>query len=147
MPKHWSEDHHGVPYARIVGRMREYVIAIRTAWSATPEAPADFEGEFYRFTGYAPLAPPTPHRIPITLGVIRPMMTRLAGEIADGVQIDSMHSVQWTKDVMLPKIDEGLARGGRSRSDFELGVASSARSTTTRRAPATWRGGRSASTC
>jgi probable F420-dependent oxidoreductase len=123
MPKHWSEDFHGVPYERIVGRMREYVAAIRAAWSAAPDRPVDFDGEFYSFRRYAPLAPPTRHRIPITLGVIRPMMTRLAGEVADGVCLDSMHTVAWTRDVLLPKIDEGLARAGRRRDELSIGAA------------------------
>lgn len=123
MPKHWSEDHHGIPYARKVGRMREFVGAIRAAWSATPEAPVDFDGEFYSFHRYAPMAPPTGHRIPVTLGVIGPQMTRLAGEIADGVCIDSMHTVPWTRDVLLPRLEEGLARAHRRRADFSVGVA------------------------
>lgn len=123
MPRAWSEDFHGVPYGRKVGRMREYVGAIRAAWSAAPQSPVDFDGEFYSFRRYAPLAPPTVHRIPITLGVIGPQMAKLAGEIADGVCIDSMHSVPWTRDVLLPRLEEGLARSGRPRSQFSLGAA------------------------
>lgn len=123
MPKRWSEDFHDIPYARKVGRMKEYVQAIRAAWAATPQAPVDFTGEFYRFRRYAPLAPPTPHVIPLTLGVIGPQMTRLAGQIADGVCIDSMHTVSWTRDVLLPQLDEGLGRSGRPRSRFSVGVA------------------------
>ena len=123
MPKHWSEDHHGIDYARPVDRMRDFVAAIRAAWSAAPERPVDHAGEFYRLRGYTPMGPPSPYRIPITLGVIRPRMARLAGEIADGVCIDSMHTLGYAQDVLLPRIDAGLAASGKSRDDFDVSAA------------------------
>lgn len=122
MPRNWSEDYHGIPYANPVGRMRDYILAIRTALAATPEQPLDYEGPFYRFTGYKPLQAPSPHRIPISIGVIRPKMSQLAGEIADGVCLDSMNSVEWTRDILWPAMDAGLAASGRSRSAFEAGT-------------------------
>jgi probable F420-dependent oxidoreductase len=123
MPRAWSEDYHGIPYANPVGRMRDYVGAIRAALSATPDAPVDYEGPFYRMRGYRPLLQPSEQRIPITLGVIRPRMSRLAGEIADGVCLDSMNSVEWTRDVLWPQLSAGLAASGRPRSAFEAGTA------------------------
>jgi probable F420-dependent oxidoreductase len=123
MPKAWSEDYHGIDYSRPIARMRDYVGAIRAALVAGPEQPADYEGEFYSFRSYRPLAPPTGYRIPITLGVIRPQMSRLAGEIADGVVVDSMQSIPWIRDVLLPRFEEGLRRSGRTRGEFELGAA------------------------
>ena len=78
MPRHWSEDHHGVDHAHPVARVRYYIAAIRACWSGTPERPVDHEGAFYRLRGYSPLAQPSQYRIPITLGVIRPPWTRLA---------------------------------------------------------------------
>ena len=123
MPKHWSEDHHGVDYAHPVERMRDYVAAIRAAWSAAPGQPVDHTGDFYRFRGYTPMASPSPYPIPITLGVIRPRMARLAGEVADGVCIDSMHTPGYAQDVLLPRIEEGLAASGRSRAAFDVSVA------------------------
>ena len=113
MPKHWSEEYHGIDYARPVARMRDYVAAIRRAWEAAPGAPVDYEGDFYRFTGYAPLAPPTRHPIPITIGSIRRRMSRLAGEIADGVVLDSMCTPAWARDVLWPEFERGFAAAGR----------------------------------
>lgn len=122
MPREWSENYHSIPYANPVGRMRDYIGAVRTAIAASPEAPADYEGPFYRFTGYKPLQPPTQHRVPITIGVIRPKMSYLAGEVADGVCLDSMNSVEWTRDILWPAMSAGLAASGRPRSAFECGT-------------------------
>ena len=69
------------------------------------------------------MAAPSPYPIPITLGVIRPRMARLAGEVADGVCIDSMHSLGYTQDVLLPQIEAGLAAAGRTRASFDVSVA------------------------
>lgn len=123
MPRSWSEEWHGIPYQRPVDRMRDYIGAIRAAWSATLEHAVDYESEFYSFRNYRPLAAPTRHRIPITLGVIRPRMSELAGEVADGVCLDSMHSVEWTRDVLWPRFEAGLATAGRARDEFEVGAA------------------------
>lgn len=123
MPKHWSEEHHGVPYAHPVERMRDFVGAIRACWTATPTRPVDYEGPFYRFRGYTPMDVPAPEPVPITIGVIRPRMARMAGEFCDGVCIDSMHSLGYTKDVLLPEIEAGLAAAGRSRATFDISVA------------------------
>jgi probable F420-dependent oxidoreductase len=123
MPKHWSEDHHGVDYARPVDRMRDYIGAVRACWAATPQQPVDYEGEFYRLVRYAPMDQPSPHKIPITLGVIRPRMSYLAGEVADGVCIDSMHSLGYAQDVLLPQIEAGRVAAGRTGDPFDVSVA------------------------
>lgn len=123
MPKHWSEDHHGVDYAHPVARMRDYIAAIRACWSAKPGQPVDHTGDFYRLRGYSPMAQPSPYRIPITLGVIRPRMAYLAGEVADGVCIDSMHSLGYAQDVLLPQIEAGRKAAGRMGEPFDISVA------------------------
>lgn len=123
MPKNWSEDHHGIDYRRPVARMRDFVQAVRTAWTADIDVPVDYEGDFYSFTNYTPQGQRSRHRIPITLGVIRPKMTELAAEIADGVCIDSMHSIDYASSILIPAIESGLQSSGRKRADFSIGAA------------------------
>ena len=48
MPREWSEGWHDVEYSRPVSRMRDYVAAIRAAWSARPGEPVDHTGPYYR---------------------------------------------------------------------------------------------------
>jgi alkanesulfonate monooxygenase SsuD/methylene tetrahydromethanopterin reductase-like flavin-dependent oxidoreductase (luciferase family) len=49
-------------------------------------------------------------------------MSELAGEIADGVIIDSPHSTGWIRDRLWPRFEAGLAASGRPRESFDVGV-------------------------
>lgn len=122
MPKAWSEEWHGIDYARPVDRMRDYVGAIRAALAATPEAPATHGGPFYAFTGFTgkPMVPE--HPVPIDLAATRPKMTELAGEIADGVLFNTMASPEWLAADGGAALARGLERGGRDRSALQVGV-------------------------
>jgi alkanesulfonate monooxygenase SsuD/methylene tetrahydromethanopterin reductase-like flavin-dependent oxidoreductase (luciferase family) len=44
----------------------------------------------------------------------------MAGEVADGLLMHSLNSVTYIRDVVLPAIDQGLQKSGRSRRDFTL---------------------------
>lgn len=123
MPKNWAQGHHGIDYRRPVERMRDFIQAVRTAWTADIGKPVNYQGEFYAFNDYTPQGRRSEHRIPINLGVIRPKMTELAGEIADGVCIDSMHSIDYTRAKLIPAIESGLRTSGRTRRDFSIGAA------------------------
>src|SRR5438105_2179913 len=50
-----------------------------------------------------------PGAVPVYLGVTRPRMAELAGEIADGAIGNSILSPEWLRDVVLP----ALGRAGR----------------------------------
>jgi probable F420-dependent oxidoreductase len=104
----------GMPWSgRPVARMREYVAVLRAAWDAwqTGTRPA-FRGEHYRLTLMTPFFDPGPidhPRIPVYLAGVGAGMTRLAGEVADGLIVHPMHSRPYLADVVLPAI----AAGGR----------------------------------
>lgn len=123
MPKEWSEGWHGVPYDRPVERMRDFVAAVRACWAASPAAPLARTGSHYRIEGYVPLGVRPARPIPVYLGTTRPGMTELAGEIADGVVVNNLNSASWLRERVLPALERGLERGGRSRADLDLGVA------------------------
>ncbi|MCY4025811.1 MAG: LLM class flavin-dependent oxidoreductase [Acidobacteria bacterium] len=122
MPRDRSKGWHGIPYEHPIERMRELVSATRAVWAARPDQPARFEGSFYRVGSYAPdrVRPELP--IPVYLGVTRAGVSRLAGEIAEGVIVNAVHSVEFLSDVVLAAIARGLADGNRRRSQFRIGV-------------------------
>jgi alkanesulfonate monooxygenase SsuD/methylene tetrahydromethanopterin reductase-like flavin-dependent oxidoreductase (luciferase family) len=122
MPEQWNEEWHDISYERPVDRMRDFVTALRAAWSARPGQPARHEGPFYRIGGYERFGDVQEWRIPVYLGVTRPRMSRLAGEVADGVILNSVHTVRWIEDVNWPELREGLAVSGRDRADLDVGV-------------------------
>ena len=109
-------------------RMREYVKSLRAIWRCwhTGEA-LDFRGESYAFTRMQPFFSPGPidhPEIPIHLGAVGPNMTRLAGEVADGIMTHpTSSSPRQLREVTLPELASGAARGGRPGARVELMAA------------------------
>ena len=122
MPRPWSEGVHGIDYARPVERMRDYVGAMRAAFASRPGRPISYSGPFYTIDGYERPNEPRPFPDGIYLAVTRPGMTRLAGEIADGIVLNVIVSHGWIEGVALPALAEGLERAGRKREDVDVGV-------------------------
>lgn len=119
MPRAWNEDWYGIAYERPLARMREYVEVVRGALRAHSGEVFDHEGEFFRVRRYRRMEPPLRDGIPIQLAATRTGMARLAGEVADGVLFNFIHSADWIRDVVGPAVTEGEARSGRS---IERGV-------------------------
>ena len=112
---------------RPVAQMREYVSVLRAAWSAWQDGtrPA-FRGEHYRFTLMTPFFDPGPIAqpgIPVFLAGVGVGMTRLAGEVADGLLVHPLHSRAYLADVALPAIAAGAATAGRDPGDVELAAS------------------------
>jgi probable F420-dependent oxidoreductase len=47
-------------------------------------------------------------------------MTEVAGEVADGMLVHAFTTPRYLAEVTLPAVAAGLAKGGRSRADFQL---------------------------
>jgi probable F420-dependent oxidoreductase len=97
-------------------RLRDYVMAVRACFAAfRGDAPLAFEGEFYSLTllpaqwSPGPIDVPDP---PIDIAAVNPYMLRLAGEVADGVHVHPLNHPTYLRDVVVPNISEGMARGG-----------------------------------
>ncbi|MFI5284104.1 MAG: LLM class flavin-dependent oxidoreductase [Candidatus Dormibacterales bacterium] len=117
----YNERLHGIEYGKPVARMREYVKALRTLWGlAAGESPVLPRGEYYGFdlTGFVRPAPAPRTAIPIHISAVRPFMTRLAGECADGMVGHPM-SCERDLDDYEEWLAEGAARVGRDVSEVE----------------------------
>src|ERR1700692_93022 len=70
-------------------RMREFVLAMRAIWDAwAGRAELDFRGEFYTHTLMTPFFNPGPNEFGnprVFLAAVGPLMTEVAGEVADGL--------------------------------------------------------------
>ena len=119
MPRVWSEEHHGIPADAPLSRMREYVELVRMVWSSGPDSPVNFEGRFYRVSGYRFPEPPPARDLPILLGVSRPRTIRAAGEWTDGAIYNWNYAVPWLQERGLPPLEEGARRSGRALGDLE----------------------------
>ena len=117
---------YSMPWSSPAARMREFVAAVRAIWGAwSDETPLDFRGEYYQHTLMTPMFShgPTECGWPsIHLAAVGPVMTALAGEIADGLNTHGFTTPAYVREVTLPQLDVGLARSGRSREDLEVSV-------------------------
>jgi len=121
-------------WSKPAARMREMVLAIREIWRCWAEgARLDFRGEFYRHTLMTPAFSPGPNPCgnpPIFLAGVGPLMTEVAGEVADGFFVHPFHSARSVEMVTLPALERGIAKAGRTRKDvalsFQIMVASGA---------------------
>ena len=113
-----------MPWSEPANRMREFISAMRAIWACWHNGePLDFRGDFYTHSLMTPMFTPedTQYGAPkVFLAAVGPMMTQVAGEVADGVIIHSFSTRKYITDVTLPAIEKGLAKAGRDRSDFQV---------------------------
>jgi alkanesulfonate monooxygenase SsuD/methylene tetrahydromethanopterin reductase-like flavin-dependent oxidoreductase (luciferase family) len=109
-------------YGKPIAHLRETVELIRLIIAGAHTGELDrFDGEYHRhdfsqFQGTfgATLRP----RIPIWIAANQKGLTRLTGEIADGFISHPIHSPRWSVEQVLPTLQEGLRKAGRSRADI-----------------------------
>ncbi len=114
----------GMPWSPPVPRLREYVQAIRAAWTAWQTGGRlNFRGESYKMTLMTPFFAPAPietPNIPIFIAGVGEPLCKLAGEVADGFHVHPYHTRQYISEAILPAIDAGLKKADRARGSIEL---------------------------
>src|SRR5262245_31646132 len=113
-----------MPWSHPAARMRELILAMRAIWANWYEGKKlEFRGEFYTHTLMTPMFTPTDTQYgppKVFLAAVGPLMTEVAGEVADGVIVHAFTTEKYLRDVTLPAIERGLAKAGRKRSDFQV---------------------------
>jgi len=78
-----------MPWSDPAKRMREFILAMRAIWSCWYEAePLNFRGDYYTHSLMTPMFTPTDNTYGaprVILAAVGPLMTQVAGEVADGV--------------------------------------------------------------
>jgi probable F420-dependent oxidoreductase len=118
----------GMPWPdSVVGKLREQIAAIRAFWNAWQKGEKlDFRGEYYKLTLMSPFFNPgrIEHpQVPIFIAGVNTGLARLAGEAADGFQVHPFHSPAYLEQVLLPAIEEGALKAGRTRGDVQVSVS------------------------
>jgi probable F420-dependent oxidoreductase len=115
-----------MPWSSPAPRMREFISAVRAIWKAwDDQAPLDFRGDFYQHTLMTPMFShgPSPCGWPsVQVAAVGPVMTGVAGEVADGLVCHGFTTADYVRDVTLPQLQAGAERAGRSRSDIEVSL-------------------------
>jgi len=120
--KSMNESWYGVPFEpRSAAKMKEAVALIRKLFATAGGGRVTFDGEFYKIK--IPLfARPHAARpaVPIYLAAVQKGMLRAAGEVADGLVGHPIYGRRYVRDVVVPNLEIGFGRAGRSRSSFDL---------------------------
>jgi F420-dependent oxidoreductase-like protein len=113
---------HGVSFDHPLGRTRETVEIVRRVLDGGKLSYSGQEFQIPKPGGDAVpmrLSTRAHHPIPIYLATLSPAMLRLTGEIADG-WLGTSFVPEGAADAYFRHIDEGLARGGRTRADLDV---------------------------
>jgi len=113
-----------MPWGKPTPQMREYILALRAIWASWNEdRPLDVQGEYYRHTLMTAMFRPEPNPYgppKVYLAAVGTAMTKVAGEVADGLVVHGFTTERYLREVTLPALAEGAERAGRSRDDIEV---------------------------
>ncbi len=114
---------YGSEFDRPAARLRDYVAAVKACFRAfNREEKLSHEGDFYELSLLPPDWAPRAHNhpTPVDISAVGPVMTRVAGEVADGVHVHPLHSMHYIENRLLPGLAEGAAKAERDVDDLEL---------------------------
>jgi len=114
-----------MPWSAPADRMREFILAMRAIWHCWETGEKlDFAGDYYQHTLMTPFFDPGPNPFgppPVILAGVGPMMTKVAGEVADGFFLHGFTTPRYLREVTLPALLSGRAAGGKNDLDgFEM---------------------------
>lgn len=110
-------------FDRPAARLKDYVGAVKACWRAfSQEERLAYDGEFYNLSllprDWSPAA--HDHEMKVDISAVGPVMTRVAGEVADGIHVHPFHSMHYIEQRLLPAVAEGAAVVGRDPSEVDL---------------------------
>ena len=94
-----NEDGHGVPVERPLAKMRDYVEVLRRVTSTDVGSPVTCDGDRHSIRGWRPQAELVRDSMPVLLAATAPRMMALAAEVADGIALGSLQSVEFLAEV------------------------------------------------
>jgi probable F420-dependent oxidoreductase len=119
-----NERRYSTPWVAPGPRLREIIQLLRHIWDVWQNGTRPgFEGKHYRFSLMTPFFAPGPiewPHVPIYIAAVNPYMCRLAGELCDGIHVHPFHSIKYLQETLLPNMEQGLAKSGRTRGDLTL---------------------------
>lgn len=118
----------GMPWPEsVVGKLREQIAAVRAFWNTWQNnQPLNFRGEHYKLTLMSPFFNPGPIQypdIPIYIAGVNTGLARLAGEVAQGFHAHPFHTPRYLRELILPAIQQGLAKASRARTDIKVSTS------------------------
>ena len=121
-----NERRYAAPWTAPPGpRLREYVLCLKAMFQAfqNGEGPSQFSGEHYQFTLMPPFFNPGPiehPHVPIYVAAVNKYISRLAGELCEGIFPHPICTPKYMHEVVIPAIETGARKAGRETSDIAI---------------------------
>ena len=112
---------YGEPHRKLLTHLREVVKIVRYVNANAHKGMEPIKGEYYdlQWTEMMLTAPPVREEIPIWIAALKDKLTSMALEIADGLMVHALWTVDYTVQKK-PFIEAELARFGRKREEVEV---------------------------
>jgi probable F420-dependent oxidoreductase len=118
------EKRYSMPWSHPAPRMREFILAMRAIWDCWQNGTKlEFRGDFYTHTLMTPFFHPGRNEYgapKVFLAAVGEGMTRVAGEVADGLLVHGFTTERYLREVTVPTVESTLATRGLTRAEFEL---------------------------
>lgn len=105
-------------------RLRDYILTMKAIFETfQTNARPSHQGPHYQFTLISPFFNPGPNpdgHVPIYISAVNKFNCRLVGELCDGIRMHGFNTPKYTKEVIIPAIEEGAKKAGRSLSDIDI---------------------------
>ncbi|MEO6793875.1 MAG: TIGR03617 family F420-dependent LLM class oxidoreductase [Mycobacterium sp.] len=104
-------------------RLRDYVLAVKSCFTAFRTGTLDHHGDFYDLDFITPQWSPGPIDTPdplVDIAAVNPWMLRMAGEVADGVHIHPLGEPGYLARHAVPTVAAGARKAGRSPADIAM---------------------------
>ncbi len=102
----------GIPHARVLTKLREYVTILQRMARCPAGQPLHFEGKIHRMQ-WTPAVTPLATPFPVFLAAVFPDMLRVAAACADGIAGGATLSADYLKNVMQPRAAAHAEAAGR----------------------------------
>ncbi len=112
----YVDNWHGSRYRRPLQAVREALTILRRILDGEV---VTYEGEIFRVRGFQLQMQPPERRVPLYLAAIGENAVEVAGELADGL-LGYVYSLPYLERVVLPALERGAKRAGRSLEGFDV---------------------------
>jgi probable F420-dependent oxidoreductase len=108
-------------------RLREYIESLRAIWKSFQTGGSlRYGGKHYHFALMTPFFNPGAIEhpdVPIYIAGVNEHLCRLAGEMCQGFHVHPFHTVRYLNELVIPNIERGAQKAGRTRADCALSCA------------------------
>lgn len=97
-----NEEWQGIPHARVLTKLREYVEILQRIARTPAGQPLIYNGKVHSMS-WTPVIAPTPTPYPVYLAAVFPAMLRVAAAVADGIAGGATLSPRYLREELLPR--------------------------------------------